>query len=312
MCQGESGKELSGVLLDFKNFLRIDKGLSENTIEAYLDDVLALEKYINNEEKFPLKVSLEDIPDFLQYLGTEKNIKETSQARRLSGIRAFYKYLLYEDLIPHSPFDLIELPKLARKLPQILSFEEIERIEDAFDLSKKENFRNKAIIETLYSCGLRVSEAVNLKISNLHFQQEFIIVEGKGNKQRLVPVGSYARKLIDMYIDSYRVHLPIQKGHEDYVFLNRRGRKLTRVYVFTMIKQAVKDAGIHKEVSPHTFRHSFATHLLEGGADLRSIQMMLGHESITTTEIYTHIDREYLSDTILSYHPRYKAQKNTP
>jgi integrase/recombinase XerD len=197
---------------------------------------------------------------------------------------------------------------LARKLPQILSFEEIEQIENAFDLSKQENFRNKAIIETLYSCGLRVSELVNLKKSNLHFKQEFILIIGKGNKQRIVPIGSYARKLIKIYIDDIRVHLPIQKGQEDYVFLNRRGRKLTRVYVFMMIKQAVRDAGSHKEISPHTFRHSFATHLLEGGADLRSIQMMLGHESITTTEIYTHINREYLSDTILSFHPRYKVK----
>ena len=292
---------------DFKNFLKIDKGLSDNTIEAYLDDVSALETYM--EEKgidSVLKVSMEDIPDFLKYLND--TINETSQARRLSGIRAFYKYLLHEDLIAYSPFELIESPKLARKLPQVLSFEEIEKIEAAFDLSKPENYRNKTIIETLYSCGLRVSEVVNLKISNLHFRRGFIRITGKGDKQRLIPIGEYAKKMIIKYIKSYRVHLPIKAGHEDYVFLNRRGRKLTRVYVFTMIKQAVKDAGVKKEVSPHTFRHSFATHLLEGGADLRSIQMMLGHESITTTEIYTHIDREYLADAILSFHPRYKVQ----
>ena len=299
---------MDNLLVGFKNFMRIDKGLSENTIEAYLDDVSVLSNYFNDSGKFPLKITIEDIPDFLRYLSETENLNESSQARRLSGIRAFYKYLLYENLIPHSPFDLIESPKLTRKLPQILSFEEIERIENAFDLSKQENFRNKAIIETLYSCGLRVSELVNLKKSNLFFHQEFIMIIGKGNKQRIVPIGSYARKLITMYIDGIRVHLPIQKGHEDYVFLNRRGRQLTRVYVFSMIKQIVKDAGIEKEVSPHTFRHSFATHLLEGGADLRSIQMMLGHESITTTEIYTHIDREYLVDTILSFHPRYKVK----
>ena len=296
------------LLLEFKNFLKIDKGLSDNTIEAYLDDVSALEEYINDTEKFPLKVSLEDIPGFLQYINNEQKIKESSQARRLSGIRSFYKYLLYEDLIAYSPFDLIESPKLARKLPQTLNFEEIEKIENVFDLSKPENFRDKTMIETLYSCGLRVSELVNLKKSNLYFKQEFIKIIGKGNKERLVPIGKCARKLISQYINDYRVHLPIQKGHEDYVFLNRRGRKLTRAYVFSMIKQVVKDAGICKEVSPHTFRHSFATHLLEGGADLRSIQMMLGHESITTTEIYTHINREYLVDTILSYHPRYKIK----
>jgi len=297
------------LLSGFKNFLRIDKGLSANTIEAYLHDVCLLQNHLESQGILsPLKVGVEDIPHFLQTLSEKYNITETSQARCLSGIRAFYKYLLYEDLIPYSPFELIESPKLARKLPQILSFEEIERIENAFDLSKPENFRNKAIIETLYSCGLRVSELVNLKKSNLHFKQEFIMIIGKGNKQRIVPIGSYARKLITMYIKEYRVHIKIKKGHEDYVFLNRWGRKLTRVYVFTMIKQVVSDAGINKEVSPHTFRHSFATHLLEGGADLRSIQMMLGHESITTTEIYTHINREYLTDTILSFHPRYRVK----
>ena len=302
---------MNNISVGFKNFMRIDKGLSDNTIEAYLDDVSALEEYISNSGKSLLTVTIEDIPDFLHYLNEKKNLNESSQARRLSGIRAFYKYLLYEDLIPYNPFDLIESPKLARKLPQILSFEEIERMGNAFDLSKQENFRNKAIIETLYACGLRVSELVNLKISNLHFRQKFIKVTGKGNKQRLIPIGKYARKLITIYINTIRVHLPIQKEHEDYIFLNRRGRQLTRVYVFSMIKQIVKDAGIEKEVSPHTFRHSFATHLLEGGADLRSIQMMLGHESITTTEIYTHINREYLVDTILSFHPRYKVKNYT-
>jgi len=298
---------MDNLLIGFKNFLRIDKGLSDNTIESYLDDVLALERFIGKQGKSLLTVTMEDIPAFLRYLS--QTINETSQARRVSGIRAFYKFLLYEDLISHNPFDLIESPKLSRKLPQTLNFEEIEQVENAFDLSKKENFRNKAIIETLYSCGLRVSELVNLKKSNLYFRQEFIKVIGKGNKQRLVPVGRYAKKLITTYINEYRVHLPIQKGHEDYIFLNHRGKRLSRVYVFSMVKQIVKDAGIEKEVSPHTFRHSFATHLLEGGADLRSIQMMLGHESITTTEIYTHIDRAYLADTILSFHPRYRVKR---
>ena len=297
------------LLSGFKNFLRIDKGLSLNTIDAYLHDVLVLKEHLETQGICsPMQVEMENISCFLQSLSGENNLKEVSQARYLSGIRAFYKYLLYEDLMPYNPFKLIKSPKLTRKLPQILSFEEIERIENAFDLSKPENFRNKAIIETLYSCGLRVSEVVNLKKSNLYFRQEIVKITGKGDKQRIVPIGKYARKLIKMYMEDIRVHLPIQKGHEDYVFLNRRGRKLTRVYVFSMIKQVVTDAGIHKEVSPHTFRHSFATHLLEGGADLRSIQMMLGHASITTTEIYTHINREYLMDTILSYHPRYKTR----
>jgi integrase/recombinase XerD len=295
---------MDNLLSGFKDFLRIDKGLSDNTIAAYLYDVSELENYISGQGKSLLTIALDDIPPFLQSLN--ETINEASQARRLSGIRTFYKYLLHEDWILYNPFDLIESPKLARKLPQVLSFEEIENIMDTFDLSKPENFRNKTIIETLYSCGLRVSELVNLKISNLYFRQGFIKVIGKGDKQRLVPVGKYAKDMINKYIDYYRVHLPIKKGHEDYIFLNRRGRKLTRVYVFTMIKQAVSDAEIHKDVSPHTFRHSFATHLLEGGADLRSIQMMLGHASITTTEIYTHIDRQYLTETILSFHPRYK------
>jgi len=296
------------LLSNFKDYLRIDKGLSDNTITAYLYDVSLLMEYLEERDISPLKTTVDDIPPFLQNLNDKHCMNEASQARCLSGLRAFYKYLHYEDLIAYNPFELIESPKLARKLPQTLSFEEIEKIENAFDLSKPENFRDKTIIETLYSCGLRVSEAVNLKISNLYFPQDFIMIIGKGDKQRIVPIGSYAKKLITMYIDDIRVHLPIQKGHEDFVFLNRRGRGLTRVHVFCMIKRAVKEAGIDKEVSPHTFRHSFATHLLEGGADLRSIQMMLGHASITTTEIYTHINREYLADAILSYHPRYKVK----
>ena len=295
----------------FKNFLRIDKSLSDNTLNAYTRDVTSFVTYLENNQKehlSPLDVKKEDIQNFLIYLHQKKKISETSQARLLSGLRTFFKYLLYEDLININPMDLIESPTITRKLPQVLSFEEIELIENSMDVSKPEWFRNKVIVETLYACGLRVSELVNLKLSNLKFADGFIIVLGKGNKQRIVPIGSYAIKLINLYINDIRIHLSVQKGHEDFVFLNRRGKQLTRVYVFTMIKEAVENAGIKKTISPHTFRHSFATHLLEGGADLRAIQMMLGHESITTTEIYTHIDRQYLEDAILSYHPRYKSK----
>ena len=298
-------------LLGFKHFLLIDKSLSNNTLDAYLRDMKSFQNFL--EDSFfgifnPDAVKIEHVQQFLIYLNENKLMNENSQARCLSGIRAFYRYLVYEDVIQYNPLDLVESPRIMRKLPQILSFEEIELIEKAMDVSTNEGFRNKAMIETLYSCGLRVSELVNLKLSNLRFRDGVIFVHGKGNKQRIVPIGKYAVKLINLYINDIRVHLNIQKGHEEYVFLNHRGKKLTRVYVFLMIKQAVSDAGIEKTISPHTFRHSFATHLLEGGADLRAIQMMLGHESITTTEIYTHIDRQYLADTILSFHPRYKIK----
>jgi integrase/recombinase XerD len=299
-------------LLGFKHFLLVDKSLSNNTLDAYFRDVKSFQEYL--EKNFiitpvPVEIKIENVQQFLIYLKENKLMSENSQARCLSGIRAFYKYLIYEDLIKYNPLELVELPKIVRKLPQVLSFEEIIRIEESMDVSKPENFRNKAMIETLYSCGLRVSELVNLKLSNLRLKDEIIFVQGKGNKQRIIPIGKYAIKLIKLYKNGIRSQIDIRKGHEDYVFLNhKRKTKLTRVYVFSMIKQAVEHAGIQKIISPHTFRHSFATHLLEGGADLRAIQAMLGHESITTTEIYTHIDREYLTDTILSYHPRYKMR----
>jgi integrase/recombinase XerD len=299
-------------LIGFRHFLRIDKSLSDNTRYAYLHDVKALQEYLKDENgENPLdpdKLEIKHIQEFICYLNEEKHVCETTQSRYLSGIRSFYKYLIYKEVIKCSPLEWIETPSMIRKLPLVLSFDEILQIENSFDLSKPEHFRDKAIIETLYSCGLRVSELVNLKLSNLNFVDKIILVRGKGDKQRIVPIGSYAVRLIDLYVKGPRIHLKIKKGHEDYVFLNRRGRQLTRVYIFTMIKQAVENAGIKKVISPHTFRHSFATHLLEGGADLRAIQMMLGHESITTTEIYTHIDRKYLEDAILSYHPRYKIR----
>ena len=303
--------EWEDAIRGFRNFLRIEKSLSDNTITAYLRDVHSLINYLEDNQKTnrsPLDITKEDIQDYLIYLHRETNISEMSQARRLSGLRAFYKYLLYEDSINVSPMEWIESPAITRKLPTVLSFEEIELIENTIDVSSPECFRNKAIIETLYACGLRVSELVNLKLSNLKFADGFIIVQGKGDKQRIVPIGTYAIKLMNHYINDIRVHLPIKQEYVDIVFLNRRGKRLTRVFVFMMIKEAVEKAGIKKTISPHTFRHSFATHLLEGGADLRAIQMMLGHESITTTEIYTHIDRHYLEDAILSYHPRYKVK----
>jgi integrase/recombinase XerD len=306
--------EWKEALVGFKQFLLIDKSLSANTLFSYMQDIKRLEtyqqlKYPEIENPDPTTLKREDIPDFFIYLNKEKQISENSQARCLSGIRAFYKYLLYEDKITYNPFEFADSPTITRKLPVVLSFEEIEQIENAMDVSKPERFRDKAIIETLYACGLRVSELINLKFSNLHFNDGFISVEGKGNKQRIVPIGRYAVTLINLYVHDIRTHLKIAKGHESYIFLNhKRGKQLTRMYIFSMIKEAVKNAGIQKTISPHTFRHSFATHLLEGGADLRAIQMMLGHESITTTEIYTHIDRDYLADTILSFHPRYKIR----
>lgn len=302
--------EWDDALKGFRNFLRLEKSLSGNTVEAYVRDVQTFVNYLedSNTAVSPLNIEREHIQNFLTYLNQEINISEASQARCMSGLRSFYKYLLYEGCLNVDPVELIEVPVVTRKLPTVLSFEEILSIEDVIDASTPEGFRNKAIIETLYACGLRVSELVNLKLSDLRFDDGFILVWGKGSKQRLVPIGSYAITLMGHYINDIRVHLPVQKEYQDVVFLNRRGRQLTRVFVFGMIKEAAEKAGIKKTISPHTLRHSFATHLLEGGADLRVIQMMLGHESITTTEIYTHIDRHYLEETILSFHPRYKAR----
>ena len=233
----------------------------------------------------------------------------SSQSRILSGIKAFYKFLNLEDIISIDPAALVEAPKIGRKLPDTLSIEEINTLIDAIDLSKPEGARNKAMMETLYACGLRVSELINLKISNLQLNIDFLKVTGKGDKERYVPIGPQAKKMIDIYRNEIRNHLTIKKGQEDYLFLNRRGSKLSRVMVFNIIKALVIKAGIHKTISPHTFRHSFATHLVEGGADLRAVQEMLGHESITTTEIYTHLDRSYLRETIVEFHPRNKRKR---
>ncbi len=290
----------------FKSFLIMEKSLSENSISAYLHDVDLLIQYFEIKKSLPLpeNIKLNDITDFLLWL-SELGICARTQARIISGLKAFYKYLLIEDIVNKNPLELIESPKIGLKLPDTLSIEEIDLIVNGLDLSSNEGTRNKAIIETLYGCGLRVSELCNLKISNLFFNEGFIRIIGKGDKERLVPIGSIAEKNILIYVSQIRSHLNIKKGNEDYVFLNRRGAKLSRIMIFNIIKQSVDKVGIKKNISPHTFRHSFATHLIEGGADLRSVQEMLGHESITTTEIYTHISRELLKEVIVNCHPRY-------
>lgn len=292
----------------FGHYLRLERSLSENSIEAYLHDVQLLRQFMeaNHPQQSPLHVTTKALQTFLQYLN-ELGMSAHSQARILSGLKAFYKYLLAEELIERDPVFLLEGPRLGRKLPDTLSFNEIEKLLDAIDLSKPEGARNRAIIEVLYSSGLRVSELVELKISNVYFDIGFLRVIGKGNKERLVPIGRDALKYLSIYYKEIRgkaPHKPVKKGFESHVFLNRNGQKLTRVMIFTVIKNLAGVIGMKKTISPHTFRHSFATHLIEGGADLRAVQEMLGHESITTTEIYTHLDRDYLKQVIKEFHPR--------
>jgi len=291
----------------FKSYLQLEKSLSDNSVEAYLRDIEKLTLYLQEIKnlKTPAHVELRDLERFLKWIA-ELGMTPASQARIISGIRAFYKYCALENIVTKDPTLLLELPKLKRALPDVLSFEEIESIISQIDLSKPEGGRNKAILETLYSCGLRVSEAVNLKVSQLYLDVGFIRVIGKGDKERLVPVGRSAVKYINIYKNKIRVHLMPKAGNHDILFLNNRGSKLSRVMIFLIIKDLVKKAGIRKNVSPHTFRHSFATHLVEGGADLRAVQEMLGHESITTTEIYTHLDREFLRKTLEQYHPAFQ------
>ncbi|MDP4284672.1 MAG: site-specific tyrosine recombinase XerD [Bacteroidota bacterium] len=291
----------------FKAYLQLEKSLSENSVNAYVHDIEKLTQFLslNHIEKNPEGLDLDQLEDFLQWIN-ELGMTPSSQSRIISGLRSFYKYCLQENISKKDPTALLETPKLAKKLPDVLSFNEIEKIIDSIDVSTPEGARNKAIIETLYSCGLRVSELVNLKLTCLYFDLGFIRIIGKGDKERLVPVGSSAIKFIQLYIENIRVHLPVIPGNEDVVFLNRRGKKLSRVMIFLIIKDLAKKASIIKNISPHTFRHSFATHLVEGGADLRAVQEMLGHESITTTEIYTHLDREYLRDTLHQFHPAFK------
>ncbi len=292
----------------FKNYLQLERSLSKNSIEAYLHDVEKLFQFLELKGIVlpPEKVAQKHIEEFLMWI-SELGLNARSQARILSGLKAFYKYLMMEDIIDNSPAELIESPKIGRKLPEVLSIEEINEVISTIDLSKPEGERNKAMLETLYSCGLRVTELINLKLSNLLLDEGFVRVVGKGDKERITPIGSIAIKQIKIYVASKRNHMNnIDKKSEDILFLNRRGKQLTRVMIFTIIKNLAQKAGIKKIISPHTFRHSFATHLVEGGADLRAVQEMLGHESITTTEIYTHLDREYLRQAILDFHPRGK------
>lgn len=288
---------------EFVSYLKIEKGLAENSIFAYQNDVAKLHDFSVSIDKNAEQISYNDLKLFIAAL-YDLGLSARTQARIISGIKQFYGYLLLENYITVDPSELLDQPKVGRKLPEVLTIEEIDRLIDALDMSKTESHRNKAIIETLYSCGLRVSELVNLRFSDLFFEEGFIRVIGKGNKERLVPVSASVEKEISIYNDHIRRHQNIKKGDENVVFLNRRGGKLTRVMIFTIIKDLAERISLQKTISPHTFRHSFATHLLEGGANLRAIQEMLGHESITTTEIYTHLDQRYLKEAILSFHPR--------
>ncbi len=290
---------------EFKGYLKIEKGLSDNSIHAYITDLNKLVQFLNesNYSVQPEEVSLDHLKEMMEWVAG-KGISPRTQARIISGVKSFYKYLLIEEKIEKDPTALLESPKIGRKLPEILSVEEIDSIINSVDTKKPEGQRNKAILETLYSCGLRVSELIDLKISNLFFESGFIKVEGKGNKERLVPISTKAIKEINLYLSEYRRILNIHQDSEDILFLNRRGKRLSRVMIFTIIKNLVSKLGITKNVSPHTFRHSFATHLIDGGANLRAVQEMLGHESIITTEIYTHLDKEYLKNTMVQFHPR--------
>ena len=293
----------------YKAFLQLEKSLSDNSVEAYLHDIEKLTTWIQQTEhlKTPQQIELKDLENFIRWI-SELGMTPGSQARIISGLRSFFKYCLQEQIITTSPAMLLESPKLKRSLPDVLSFEEISAMINCIDLSKSEGGRNKAIIETLYSCGLRVTEAVNLRISCLHLDLGFIRVIGKGDKERLIPIGTDAAKYIEIYKNDIRIHHSIKPGNEDILFLNRRGAKLSRVMIFLIIKELARLAEIKKTISPHTLRHSFATHLVEGGADLRAVHEMLGHESITTTEIYTHLDREYLRSTLQQFHPAFKSK----
>lgn len=300
---------LSLLLQDYNAFLKIEKSLSSNSIEAYFSDVERFIIFL--EDNYPgisiPEIELIHLKEFLVFLN-QIEIAPRSQARIVSGIRSFFKFLLMRDIIEKDPSLLLELPQSGKKLPVFLNIEEIDKIENAIDLSKNEGHRNKAIIETMYSCGLRVSELINLKITNLFFEDEYIKITGKGNKERLVPISKKAIHDINIYFKEVRNNQIIKKGNENFVFLNRRGQKLTRNMIFNIVKDLCIKAGLDKIISPHTFRHSFATHLVDGGADLRAVQEMLGHESILTTEIYTHLSREFLKQTIIDYHPRSKKK----
>ena len=289
---------------DFTYYLKIERGLADNTIQNYRLDILKLTNYLSDFDLkiSPVEIAEEDIQSFIYTIS--KLLNERSQSRLISGLKSFFDYLIFEDYRKTNPLELIESPRLGRKLPDTLSTEEIDRLIDAIDLSHPQGQRNKAIIETLYGCGLRVSELINLKISDLHFEAGFVKVLGKGNKERLVPINAYTQKFITIYKDEVRIHQEVKPEFTDILFLNRRGAQLTRAMIFTIVKQLSKEAHIQKKISPHTFRHSFATHLLENGANLRVIQQMLGHESITTTEIYMHLDKTHLRSVLEKFHPR--------
>jgi integrase/recombinase XerD len=289
---------------EYQNYLRLERGLSKNTIENYTFDIEKLVLFLHQHDiaVSPIHISEETIQQFIYEISSKVNAR--SQSRVISGLKSFFNYLVFEDYRKDTPLELIEVPKTGRKLPDTLATEEIDALISAIDLSTPEGERNRAMLETLYSCGLRVSELVGLKISDLFFEEGFIKITGKGNKQRFVPVGGSTIKFITSYSNLIRVHYAVQKGHEDTLFLNRRGKQLTRAMIFTIIKELAVKINLNKTISPHTFRHSFATHLLENGADLRSIQLMLGHESITTTEVYMHLDRKFLSEVLNNYHPR--------
>ena len=291
-------------LKDYQHYLRIERGLSQNSIQNYTRDIRKMQHFLETRdlELPPLMIDKETVQEFIYELA--KLVNPRSQARIISGLKSFFNYLIFEEYRTDNPMDLIEAPKIGRKLPDTLSTEEINQLIQAIDLSKPEGERNRAMLETLYGCGLRVSELTGLKISDLFFEEDFIKVTGKGDKQRFVPISPINKKYISIYRDQIRVHQSIKKGNEDILFLNRRGAQLTRAMVFTIIKQLSEKIGLRKTISPHTFRHSFATHLLENGADLRAIQQMLGHESITTTEVYMHVDRTHLSEVVHKYHPR--------
>lgn len=291
-------------LKDYRHYLKLERGLSANSIENYSLDMIKLINYldVNEIKASPVDISEKTIQEFIY--SVSKKLNARSQSRLISGLRSFFSFLIFEDYRKDNPLDLMESPKIGRKLPDTISIEEVDRIIAAIDLSKNEGERNRAIIETLYGCGLRVSELIDLKISDLFFEEGFIKVTGKGDKQRFVPISDYTVKFINIYKDQVRVHQDIKPEATDTLFLNRRGNGLTRAMIFTIVRRLTEAAGIRKKVSPHTFRHSFATHLLENGADLRAIQQMLGHESITTTEVYVHVDRSHLRDVMETFHPR--------
>lgn len=288
---------------DFKYYLKVERSLSENSILAYIRDVTKLRSFTESKNICETNVTKDNIVEFINQIKKD-GISARSQARIISSLKSFYKFLAIEDLIDVNPIELIESPKIGLKLPDTLSLIEIDQLISAIDLSSKHGERNRAIIEMLYSCGLRVSELINLKLSNVNFKNSYIKVIGKGNKERLAPIGTKALKYLDIYINEIRNHQSIEHGNEDYVFINNRGTKLSRVMIFLIIQKLKKKIGLSKKIGPHTFRHSFATHLIEGGANLRAVQEMLGHESITTTEIYTHLDSDYLRSNIIEFHPR--------